>query len=160
MPTRTIFNDGSKQLAHNLDDLYDRWMFRRSQIPEHELTPASEVETFLPDVKEPTTTKDGEVIREILRQKKNLIDMRLMELQAKSKSEGWTKKKYYKERGPLGHAITRANLQLTVLNSWAKAQQIGEGLTYKALVEDLILAQRRIIELQDEIIKLRKGEFE
>lgn len=32
--TRVVFSDGSKEMAHNLDDLMERWLLRRQTLPD------------------------------------------------------------------------------------------------------------------------------
>lgn len=47
MTARIVFANGSKQLAHNLDDQYERWQLRREEMPEldkrHDLDRYSEM---------------------------------------------------------------------------------------------------------------------
>lgn len=155
MSARVVFANGSKAMAHNNNDLFDRWMLRREQTPKHERNDTTAVEVYLPDVEVPETYEDIRKLRDSIVEKKMFIEARLADLAKQCQEEKWTTLKWGNVRRPLAHAITRAQLQIQRLGAAAKTKQPVDDEKW-VLREKLIAAQERIIDLQDEIISLHE----
>lgn len=155
MSARIVFANGSKAMAHNNSDLYERWMLKREQTPESERTDRTAVEVYLPDLEVPEAYEDIRKLREFIIEKKMFIEARIADLAKQCQEEKWTTLKWGNVRRPLAHAITRAQLQIQHLGAEAKAKQPPDDEKW-VLREKLLAAQERIIELQDEVIRLHE----
>lgn len=58
MTAKVVFSDGSKTMAHNLDDLYERWMLRRQEERSLYVHPIEFPEQ--PDYRKPSTWEQAE----------------------------------------------------------------------------------------------------
>lgn len=121
---RIVFSDGSKQMAHNLDDLYERWMLKRSEMPPQMAAkkPAAYMEIFLPDIPESLTTNQGSALREQLVTKQALVQQNLAQAKLELTQGKYSKWEYDALRAPLALAVNRIRYQLIYLK-----QQFGIG---------------------------------
>lgn len=70
-----VFSNGSKQMAHNNDELYERWMIRREQAAEQgdKVKAKDFIEIFIPDI-EPDAPMTPQLL-ESLTEKQNFLGM-------------------------------------------------------------------------------------
>lgn len=156
---RIVFADGSKQMAHNNDDLYQRWMMKREEVPAHSRKPETYVEVFLPDIVLPSTVDDARNLQHDLLQKKHVLQQNLSQLGVQNNAERWKPHVLKEKRAPAAAAMARVDAQLTQVKGLLLNLRQAEGLDmpFRELREKYEAALERIIELQDEIIRLKSN---
>lgn len=156
MAARIVFADGSKGMAHNTNDLFERWLLRRGQLPIQQQTPEALIEEFLPDLTEPTTQEEVKALRELLQEKRGVLIARISALNTDRHKYKWDGTHFARLRAPIASAIGRVELQMSLAKTWASAYPELDAVTPLELKNKLIAAQERIIELQDVIIGLQE----
>lgn len=110
---RIMFSGGSQQMAHNNDDLYERWILRRSEMPirEREAKPEAHIEIFVPELPESFSFDEAQQLRRDLADKKALVMSKLTELKLEL-----TPAEYRKAKAPLSAASALIDRQIGIVN--------------------------------------------
>lgn len=114
--TRIVFADGSKAMAHNLDDLYQRWILRYDDAPTTDIE--QPVELFVPAL---PILSNHEQIRQLefeLHEKMSFLQERLSELKSERFDLG--NNQWRKLRLPILKAKAEADRQLETLRMQRK----------------------------------------
>lgn len=118
MAARVVFSDGSKAMAHNLDDRYQRWMLRREEVAQEgeRVRPDTAIDLFVPEL--PEAFVDHVEVRErleLLKQKQLFLQVRNSEINLRWQNREIVKGEYELERAPIALASTRVQAQLVTL---------------------------------------------
>lgn len=132
---RIVFAKGSKAMAHNLDDLYQRWEVRREEVARETGTDDPEIglEMFVPDLPDELPPSEVPALRQLLIDKKVYIGQALLDLE---------KTKY--DYGKRGFSLRRASLALA--SQKIQAQQSALRLIKSA---KLVTGSTRVKVLKD-----------
>lgn len=116
---KVVFSNGSKAMAHNLDDLYERWMIRHSEwtsAPTYDTDDSLDI--FLPPLPEITSQEQARVIREQLEEKKAYLQHAIFSLKS---IRGLRAAEYENRRAPLSAAMQRLHQQERALKATKQA---------------------------------------
>jgi len=127
---RVIFAGGSKRMAHNNEDLFERWQIRVSQTVEQELPLTgvidSAVREFIPNYGTPSSVQECRTWRIDLIQKDRILARELTLINRESRGLHDTKKRYAERRSVLVEAVKECQSQLRLLKSWLVANSPDE----------------------------------
>lgn len=120
---KVVFSDGSKAMAHNLDDQYERWMLRREELAAEEpyLNPDRDLEMFVPELPVIETGEQAEELRDMLIQKQMYVQTQQSRLNLSYKSGEIVKGQYEFQRAPLAIATSQIMAQVMTVNNFIKA---------------------------------------
>lgn len=126
---KVVFSNGSKAMAHNLDDLYERWMIRHSEwtsAPTYDTDDSLDI--FLPPLPEITSQEQVRAIREQLQDKKAYIQHAIFSLKS---IRGLRAAEYENRRAPLSAAMQRLHQQGRALKA------LKQAAPTKSIVRDI-----------------------
>lgn len=149
--TRVVFSDGSKEMAHNLDDLMERWLLRRQTLPDEVRwrEPETFVEDFLPELPMLETVEQARSLRVLLVEKQKIITNQLNRIKQTSFERGWKWAVWQAERSPLVFAQGRADEQLAKLKRFLSDK--GESRTI--LADEILAVMAPYFRQQEEILE-------
>lgn len=129
MAARVVFADGSKAMAHNLDDQYERWMLKVSEVEVVETGQISnplerDVEMFVPELPLLDNHEDIAVIRGTLQEKRAYLQVRLAEVHVAWQAREIDFRDFNRQRAALLLAISRTDLQLLQIKTASRGLSI------------------------------------
>lgn len=114
-----VFANGSKTMAHNLDDQYQRWMLRREEAPPEKASdPEIGIEEFVPDLPDELSSLEIIDLKQILIEKKVYLAQVARDLDANRYDYG--KREYHYRRASIGIAGQKIQAQQSVLKNYGK----------------------------------------
>lgn len=113
---RIVFANGSKAMAHNLNDQYERWMLRRKEVEQQtgETAPEVGLEVFVPDMPDTLGLEEMEEFRQVLIQKKQYINEALHQTNVNKYDYG--RRDFQLRRAALGLAGQKIQAQQSAVN--------------------------------------------
>ncbi len=128
---RIVFADGSKAMAHNLDDLYERWQSRREEIQQERgadeyISPVDAIDMFVPGLPKLTDRMQADEIRQALLEKINLLDKKIVDIRMEyvGRAVPYTEKWRV---DPLTFAKARLQGQIAEIKAFMKTKRSTEG---------------------------------
>lgn len=147
---RIVFADGSKQMAHNLDDQYQRWMLRREEVVEPD--PEIGLEVFVPDLPENLDLVDVANLKQLLIEKKLYVQQATHELDKNRYEYG--KREYKSRRAALGIAGQKIQAQQSAL----KLRSVG-GQQNPSEYRSTRISQLKRLEQEERLSTEEQKEF-
>lgn len=110
---KVVFSNGSKAMAHNLDDQYQRWQMRREELTKKnpEVNPELGVEEFVPELPKINTYQEAKDYAKVLADKQVYLQHEQAVLNMSYQSNELIRHEYELKRAPLSVAVYRINLQ-------------------------------------------------
>lgn len=168
---RIVFANGSKDMAHNLDDLYERWMMRRNEALETnnvvDIPDEYAMDVFIPDLPVFDSIDEVKAHQELLKQKLELLTKAGQQLE--EDRAGLVRDAYTFRLKAINSAANRTRQQLASLKKSLSALRKGvddeiNDLRTKRLEGKAKLNQlQRLVELlrqkRDDEFALRDAEI-
>ena len=132
---KALVSQASRQDAHNLDDLFERWLIRREEIAQtdrNRLSPDAAIEVFLPELTL-DSVHTAQQIRPELVGKKTYIQSEISRIKSIRLGDGQRITRQYKVNDyslreheyMLSAAVSRVDHQLTTLSLFLKEQGVN-----------------------------------
>ena len=147
MRATIVFADGSKQIAHALDDLYERWEERRIARAE-DVAALYEQGIAIPEIETPSSIEEALVWRtQLLKMKDALLDQRRIVLESGNKFTQAARLR------PIGLAEQVLMTRFAVIKAYVKqhnvsAQSESDREIIDALKQEVARLRARVAELE------------
>lgn len=118
---RIVFANGSKQMSHNNEDLYERWLARRQMAPAEPVHNLNlYIAQFVPSLSAIVNLDDAEWQRINLNEKREILERELVRLKQLHSNNQIALTTYRAEKNTLSKAVQKVDEQQRVVKQWLK----------------------------------------
>lgn len=126
MAAHVVFSDGSRRMAHNNEDLFERWRLRLESDAETRPNWSAssvdrQVDMFVPTLPTPTTLEDACKLRKDYLERRDILTRELTMLKNVYKGVYGGRAKAEAIRMPYKQAMIRVETELRRLKDWVNA---------------------------------------